>query len=371
MSVTAAMAARYSMPRPSWPVMMDRMNVHELAASFPPARGFLNTASLGLPSEAGVAAIERHLADWRRGRSQPPDFDDDVNRSRRAYATLVGVEADAVATLSQVSVATGLVASSLPDGATVLCAEEDFTSVLFPFLADRRLRVRSVPLERLVASIDPEVDLVAVSLVQSADGRRLDADALAAAAATAGARTFVDVTQAAGWMQLDARPFDVTACGAYKWLGCPRGAAFVTVTPAATEWLVPRHAGWYAGGDPWLSIYGPPLRLADDARRYDTSPAWIAWVGSAPTLELLAATGMPAVEHHDVGLANQLRDRLDLARSDSPIVSVEVAEGADALDRAGIRCANRAGKVRLSFHHYNTVADVDLVVEALGTTVER
>ena len=40
------------------------------------------------------------------------------------------------------------------------------------------------------------------------------------------------------------------------------------------DWLVPRLAGWYAGPDPWASLYGPPLRLVEDARRFSVSPAW-------------------------------------------------------------------------------------------------
>jgi selenocysteine lyase/cysteine desulfurase len=341
------------------------MRIEQLAAAFPAVRGFLNTASLGLPSLAGLAAIEQHLAEWRDGRSEPPAFDDHVARSRRAYARLVGADTSAVAVVGQVSVVTGLVASSLPSGARVLCAEEDFTSVLFPFLADARLDVRVVPLDQLLDAIDATIDLVAVSAVQSGDGRRIDLDELATAADAAQARTFVDVTQAAGWMRLDATRFDVTACGAYKWLCSPRGAGFMTITPAATEWVVPRHANWYAGDDPWQSIYRPPLRLAGDARRYDASPGWISWVGAAPSLELLADAGTELIEAHDVGLANLLRERLGLAAADSAIVSLDVPGGHAALEARGIRCAGRAGRVRLSFHHYNTAADVDLAAEAL------
>jgi selenocysteine lyase/cysteine desulfurase len=341
------------------------VDIEQLAAAFPDARGFLNTASLGLPASAGVTAIEHHLDEWRRGRCDPPDFDHDVERSRRAFARLVGVDPAAVATIGQVSVATGLVASSIRDGARVLCAEEDFTSVLFPFLADPRLDVQAVPLDAVLDSITADIDLVAVSAVQSADGRRLDLDALAAAAADAGARTFVDITQAAGWVELDAGRFDVTACGAYKWLCCPRGAGFMTVNDAASDWIVPRHANWYAGENPWTSIYGPPLRLSAQARRFDTSPAWIAWVGAAPALELLAEAGPAVIGAHDVGLANQLLTRLCLPASNSAIVAVDTPHG-DALAGAGIRSAGRAGKVRLSFHHYNTTDDVELVARVLG-----
>ena len=45
----------------------------------------------------------------------------------------------------------------------------------------------------------------------------------------------------------------------------------MTVAPSA-DWMVLRHSGWYAGDDPWQSIYGPPLRLAMDARRFNVSP---------------------------------------------------------------------------------------------------
>jgi selenocysteine lyase/cysteine desulfurase len=340
------------------------MDIDQLAAAFPDARGFLNTASLGLPALAGVAAMEHHLDEWRQGRCEPPDFDDDVERSRRAFARLVGVDAAAVATIGQVSVAAGLVASSIPDGARVLCAEEDFTSVLFPFLADPRLDVHVVPLDRVLDSLTADIDLVAVSAVQSADGRRIDLDALASAAADAGARTFVDITQAAAWVEIDAGRFDVTACGAYKWLCCPRGAGFMTVNDSASDWIVPRHANWYAGENPWTSIYGPPLRLSEQARRYDTSPAWIAWVGSAPALELLAEATPAVIGVHDIGLANELLTRLCLPTSNTAIVAVDTLEG-PALAAAGVRSAGRAGKVRLSFHHYNSIDDVELVAEII------
>ncbi|CAN5502467.1 aminotransferase class V-fold PLP-dependent enzyme [soil metagenome] len=341
------------------------MDIEQLAAAFPDARGFLNTASLGLPAVAGVEAIEQHLDEWRHGRCEPPDFDHDVERSRQAFARLVGVDTAAVAAIGQVSVATGLVASSIPDGARVLCAEEDFTSVLFPFLADPRLDVVVVPLDRVLDSLTADIDLVAVSAVQSADGRRIDLDALASAASDADARTFVDITQAAGWVEVHAGRFDVTACGAYKWLCCPRGAGFMTVNDSASDWIVPRHANWYAGDNPWTSIYGPPLRLSERARRYDTSPAWIAWVGSAPAVQLLAEAGPAVIGAHDVGLANELLTRLCLPPSNSAIVAVDTPNS-DALAAAGIRSAGRAGKVRLSFHHYNTVDDVELVAEVLG-----
>ena len=129
--------------------------------------------------------------------------------------------------------------------------------------------------------------------------------------------------------------------------------------------LIPHNAGWYAGADIWNSIYGAPLRLAPDARGLDISPAWLSWVGAAPTLELFLSVGIENIHAHNVGLANQVRTGLGLDPGDSAIVRVVQAGAEEALRDAGVRFANRAGAVRLSFHLYNDETDVDLVVDAL------
>jgi selenocysteine lyase/cysteine desulfurase len=281
-----------------------------------------------------------------------------------AYAELAGTTVDTVGIVGQVSIVSGLVASCLPAGAVVLVAEEEFTSVLFPFLVDRRLDVRVVPLQQLLDSISSDVDLVAVSAVQSADGRVTDLGALASAARDAGTRSYLDVTQAAGWLPFDAGQFDVTACGAYKWLCSARGSGFMTVG-GDSSWLIPRNAGWYAGDDIWNSIYRPPLRLAGDARRFNVSPAWFDFVTAAVSLELLAEVGVTRIHEHNVDLANELLARLDLPSSNSAIVSLDTPHGTTLAD-AGISAAVRAGKVRLSFHLYNTMDDVELAASILS-----
>jgi len=324
---------------------------------------YLNTATVGLPPTAAVEALQQSIGAWQAGDLDPFVFDDYVDRSRAAFSHLVGTDVGQVAIASQVSVVSGLVASSMPDGAKILAAAEDFASVLFPFLADDRLDVSLVPLDSLVDHVDSSVDLVAVSAVQSSDGRVIDLDALASAAADAGARTYVDITQGAGWLPIDAGRFDVTSCGAYKWLCSPRGSGFMTVA-AGCDWLQPRFANWYSGDDPWTSLYGAPLRIAEDGRRFNVSPAWFDFVGAAIATELLAEVGVDAINEYSVGLANKFRERLGLQPSNSTMVSLESDHDA-ALEDVGIKAAVRAGRVRLSFYLYNTTDDVDLAASVL------
>lgn len=190
---------------------------------------------------------------------------------------------------------------------------------------------------------------------------------MAAAARRHGALTLCDITQAAGWLPVRADRFDLTVCSAYKWLCQPRGTAYLTVRPEVTDQLVPVNAGWYAGASVWDSCYGPAMDLAPDARRFDVSPAWLCWLGGAAAGEVFAGLDPATVRDHGSGLAAALRDRLGLEPGQRPVVTLEDPDGsrAAALEAAGVRCASRAGRVRLAFHLWNTTADVELVAGAL------
>ena len=149
-----------------------------------------------------------------------------------------------------------------------------------------------------------------------------------------------------------------------------RGTCFFTVQPELTGNLIPHNAGWYAGAHRWDSLYGSPLRLAPDARRFDVSPAWHSWVAQAPALDLLSNIGLTALHTHTVGLTNHFRANVGLPPGDSAIVSL--ATGPDIgeiLERAGITASVRSGRLRLAFHINNNTDDADRAAEALSGQV--
>src|SRR4029079_19023018 len=129
-------------------------------------------------------------------------YDADVAAARGAYAHLVGVDPDTVAIGSQVSPLVALVAAAVPDGATVLVPQGEFTSVTFPFLAQegRGIRVIEVPLAEIAEHVDASTGLVARAAVQSSDGAVAPLADVEAAAERQGVDVLVDVTQAAGWL---------------------------------------------------------------------------------------------------------------------------------------------------------------------------
>jgi selenocysteine lyase/cysteine desulfurase len=247
----------------------------------------------------------------------------------------------------------------MPDG--------DFSSIVFPFLQQAGIRVRSAPLSGLADSITDETWLVVFSLVQSANGIVADVPAILEAARVHDTFTFCDTTQASGVHPVDASLFDATVCHTYKWLCCPRGVAFLTLSERFDPYVTPLHAGWYAGDDVWKSTYGPAMKLAADVRRFDVSPAWPAWIGAEQSLALFAGLDIDEVWQHAARLGDALCDAVGIDQQHQAIVTWPDESGQDLakLIAAGLRVSGRAGRLRASFHLWNDESDVAAVVAAL------
>jgi selenocysteine lyase/cysteine desulfurase len=341
-------------------------------AEFAPKQTYLNTSACGLLPRRTIEAITLLAEETAAGRPDGAGSFDIVDEARARFARLAGVRPDRVAVGSSVSVHVGMIAQSMPAGAEILFPEGDFSSVINPFTVRGDLKTRFVPLERLAESVRPETALVAFSAVQSADGRTADFTAVRAAAAAHGARTLLDATQSAGWLPLRAGEWDYTVAGGYKFLLCPRGASFLTVTEEAQDTLLPIHAGWVAGEELWVNSYGPVRELARTARRFDEPAAFLSYHGAARSLALLEEIGIERIEAHNKALAARFRAGLT-ALGHLPVADVSgvvavpgLGDRQEALREAGILMSARAGNLRASFHLYNGSADVDRALEVLS-----
>ncbi|MGW7468979.1 aminotransferase class V-fold PLP-dependent enzyme [Streptomyces xantholiticus] len=342
-------------------------------AEFAPRTTYLNTAVNGLLPHRSVHAVKALAQELGEGRPGGSGDYSAVTAARRSFARLTGVDEGRVAVGGSVSVHAGLIAASLPSGAEVLLPEGEFTSLVTPFAVRGDLKLRQVPLGELAEAVGPGTALVAFSSVQSADGRAADLVAVRAAAAAHGARTLLDASQSAGWLPLDAGAWDFTVTAGYKFLLCPRGVSFLTVTEEAQESLPAAHAGTFAAERPGQadSMYGPITELARSARRYDEAPAYLAYHAAEQSLALLEEIGIGTVHAHDAALAGRFsaglrRHGLEPVAGESAIVAVPgLGDRAEELGRAGILVSGRAGNLRVTFHLYNTPADVERVLDVL------
>ncbi|MEU7895812.1 aminotransferase class V-fold PLP-dependent enzyme [Nonomuraea sp. NPDC049152] len=233
------------------------------------------------------------------------------------WGAMQSVDPGTVSALGSLAEAAATVAASLPPGRIVVPAEE-FRSNLFPW--SPRHEVVAVPtrdgvtrVEDLVDALDDRVSLLAVSEVTSREGQRLDLAALRAATDRVGARLFVNLTQSLGALHFDAariRP-DYFAVHGYKWMLCPRGAAWLVTRPDRLDGLRALAPGWKSTSPP--HGYFGPADLAPDAARCDASPAWFSWVGAIPALRLLGSLDAERVERHCLALAGELTERAEAA----------------------------------------------------------
>jgi selenocysteine lyase/cysteine desulfurase len=332
--------------------------------------GYLDTGTYGLPPRSTVTALESAIAGWR-ARESWRQWEQDGEACRALFAGLVGARAEDVALLPALSAAAGLVAASLPArrGDNVVLVEDDFTSTLLPWrgLEARGVELRLRPFEGLLGAVDDRTALIAVSLVQSANGVVVDVAALA----DTGARIFLDATQAVGAIPVDVGGVDYLAAHPYKWLCAPRGLAFLYVRRDRLDEITPWTAGWKSRERPYDHYYGLP-ELTPAARRLDVSLPWILAAGARASLELIMDLGVDRIAEHDLALAGLFTRELGIrGEPPSPIVRVQLEDTDAALERlrsAGVACSVRAGSIRFCFHFYNRAEDVDRALEAIPIT---
>jgi selenocysteine lyase/cysteine desulfurase len=339
-------------------------------------RAYVDSATVGLPPKQTVEALKRALSSWQAGTAKwDEDWEPAGELCRQEIAPMLGAPAEEIALVPAVSVGVAPVAAALGPDDEVVVPDDEFDSLLLPLatLAEQRgARVRRVPFREIAGAVGPRTTVVATSHVRSNGGAVQDLDAVAASAAAVDARVVVDATHSAGLLPIKSadRGLDVVLAAAYKHLLCPRGVAFARMAPDAQRVYAPVSASWVSV-DP-RSYYGSGVRqLAADARRFDVSLAWHAWVGALESLRLLNA--IPADERCRwcVSLASELADRVEVEPTGSSFLSVPVDVPVDELIRqladADVAAAIRAGEVRVSFHIYNTRADVDYVASVLRT----
>ncbi|MBF6469216.1 aminotransferase class V-fold PLP-dependent enzyme [Nocardia beijingensis] len=339
---------------------------------FTPETTYLNTASFGLPSARALAAVRDASASWASGRGAPTTEVDRLAPALRAdFARLLdGATADDIALGSGVAGLIAPMANALPSGAEVLLPEGEFASVSMPFVYRDDLFVRFVPLTELAAQVRPQTALVAVSVVQSADGRVTDLAELRAVTRANGARLLVDATQAAGWLPLRFADADYWVCASFKWLIGARSVAFLATPREFVPRLRPIGSSWYAAEDRWAELYHP-TGLPAAARRFDTTPDWLGVVAALEGLSLIEELTVDKIGAHDLELADRFRDGLrelgfEPITARSPIVSVPgAADLAPRLAQAEVIASARGGGLRFAFHLYNSTEDVERALSAL------
>ena len=357
---------------------------------------YLNHASVGPLPERTRLTLEA----FNRKRAAPfqlPDRDlfATMAESRRLAAELIGANPEEIALTINTGFGLSLAARSLPlrTGDIVLASDREFPANVYPWmmLKDSGVTLELVPttpdgwpdearlLERLG---DPRVRVLAVSLVQFSNGYTVDLARLSAATRASGTYLVVDAIQGVGQLPVDVTrtPVDILACGAQKWLLSPWGSGFVYVRRDLVRELNPTITGWMAfeGTEDFTRLTEYRDTLRGDARRFEliTLP-YQDFAGMNASLGLLLSAGVPRIAEHLQTLhapvlawaaEREVRVVSPRGKHGSGILCVQPPDVGGAFRRlkgARVIASMREGAIRLSPHLYNTVEEMERIVEIL------
>ena len=316
----------------------------------------------------------------------------ETNLMRQRFAALVGASEMEIGVLFATSDGENIVSRALDlkqgDNVVIDDLHYDTTYLLYQQLAEQRgLEVRIVnseaggaPVDAFAEHVDRQTRLISVAWVSHQNGFRHDLAGLADLAHSNGAYLYADAIQGIGALDIDVRStgIDFFTAGTYKWLLGGYGVAPFYVREELLERIGTDRFGSLNIAE---ELGQHRFRVYDDARKYG-----YATMGFGSVFQLRAAidyllrVGVPNIEAHTVGLAQQLNTGLVGQGHDvwtpkdnrSPIVTFrhhrDIALVRSTLEEAGIRISFKAegDELRAGIALFNNSDDIDKLLDVTG-----
>jgi cysteine desulfurase / selenocysteine lyase len=287
------------------------------------------------------------------------------------------------------------------EGDVILLTEMEHHSNLVPWqlLAERtKARLRFVPvlddgtldLEQLPALLTSEVKLFGFTHISNSLGTINPVAELCEKARAVGALTLVDAAQSVGHLSIDVRELgcDFVAFSGHKMCG-PTGIGVLYARKEILDSIPP----WHGGGEMIVSVALETSTFKKAPHRFEAGTPNIAGaIGLAAAIDYLDRIGRAAIFEHDSQLARYAFDRVNELPGTRVFGPVEergalvgfVMDAAHPHDlttfadqyglalRGGHHCNQPlmrrfgvSGTTRASFYFYNTIEEIDRMIEIL------
>ena len=370
----------------------------QLRALFPITQSstYLNHAAVSPPPTPTIAAVESQLRDVSsNGSLNYRDWVATKEHARKLAATMIGARPEQVAFMRNTSDGLSSVANGLrwQSGDNLVIFRKEFPSNIYPWLRIREtlgVEVRiceerngRIDLDELIGLMDARTQIVAISQVQYASGFRADLERIGRAARRHDALLVVDVIQAMGVLPIYAESelIDVAAAAGHKWLLTPEGVGLLYLSDRARERLEPTLVGWVSVPNPEdYNNFEQGWNRGALAWESGTGPSALLY-GLEASLRLLMETGVDRTAAYLEQLTDHLCERLQ--KSDYHVISSR-AHGEKSqivcithkgnlsplalyshLKERNIVTAPRGDRLRISPHFYNTLEEIDILIDSL------
>ena len=361
---------------------------------------YLNHAANGpLPSPV-VRSLYTYIEDTSHfGNAHFARWTEHERGAHRRMANMIHVRPDQVAMTASTGDGLMMIAGGLrwQPGDMIVSAECEFPSNVYPWLNLQeqgvqvhlvKMRENRVAVEDVLASITERTRLVSLSLVEFSTGYRNDIATIARYCHERGIICGIDAMQALGALDIDAQALgvDYLAAASHKWLLSPQTTGILYVADDLQAQLQTARKGWFSVEAPHdFFNYDQPLK-AGMARFEHSSPNALPIIALDAALGIFECIdgGMTAVEERILGLTGHAIAGLE--RLGYPVMSpqgngersgivcfkshperqdVSPQQLVDELASRNIHVAARGDVVRISPHFYNTLEEIDVLLNAL------
>ena len=328
-----------------------------------------------------------------------PALMEKMHELQESLRTLINApSAEDIALVQSTSLAINLAAGSLPweRGQNLIFYASEFPSNAYPwmhFAQQHGVEVRLVgagtpglTLDMVERAADSKTRLVAASAVQFFSGHRTDLQAIGDFCHQRGILFSVDAIQSVAHSPIDVQKMhiDICASGGQKSLMGPMGLGFLYVRRELCEHMSPVFVSDNSTVD-WMHWLKYDLTPLPGAGRFGTGTFnAIGVAGLLESVKLLQGLGIPAIDTYTTALISDAKKKLEAdgyevvtPADHGPIVTFRAAPDdagttqiINALQKQHVHVvkhwdAPKTAHIRASVHCYNTVEDIDRLIEAL------
>jgi len=270
---------------------------------------YLNHAAVApWPQSTTTAVTNFAIQNNIHGATYYPQWNEVETCLRSNLASLINADSpDDIALVKNTSEALSMVAYGLDwkTNDNIVTSDEEFPSnrIVWESLANKNVYLKQVKLENspeeaLIAALDENTRLLAISSTQYSSGINLDLVKLGKACKERDILFCVDAIQTIGALQFDVQKIqaDFVMADGHKWLLAPEGLALFYCHSKIRSQLKLNEYGWHMTKDMY-NFNAKQWEIADTGRRFECgSPNMLGIHGFNASVSLLLEIGMDKVE---------------------------------------------------------------------------
>lgn len=341
---------------------------------------YANTATSGLLNEDLLEWRKEHDLDFLIGGSRAKAKTHVLlEKTRKTVAQFFNFEAEHVALVSSFSQGLNLLLEGLDCPEKILLLKGDYPSLNWPFQS-RDFSIEYVGIgealeDRIYNTIkNKDITVFACSAVQWRNGFKIDLVFLKRLKTDFPELLIImDATQFCGTEYFDfaVSGVDVLGSSGYKWLLAGYGNGFLMVKPEAQERFKLKSRGYGSGRNAKGQKDGRTFCKRLEPGHLDS----LSFGSLKFSMRFLMEAGLRTIGRHNQELSQYakgnftalglLEDCIVHRNTTSTIFNIGGEASYEKLVRNNVVCARRGDGTRLSFHFYNTLDEIDYIIEIL------